>query len=158
MLVAGSELARVGAVDGLVAAQRRARRAGAARGPAGVRAPGFPTDHPNFRGQYEPSHPLAADADLLVFLGARLFNEFEAGQGARSFRGRRVIHSHTDARHVGVIHGVDVGLVGDQRLLLRGTARGVAGGQRPPVPARRAAQRPRPARGAGALTPRTWST
>ena len=82
--------------------------------------PGFPNNHPIFRGQYAPGHPLVPQADLLVFLGARLFNEFEPAQ-VRRFRRARRVHSHADpVRRDG--DGVDAGLVGDQRLLIEARA------------------------------------
>ncbi|MBF9129730.1 thiamine pyrophosphate-binding protein [Plantactinospora sp. S1510] len=118
VLVAGSELARVGAIDALVALSEKLGVPVLHEDRRGLERPGFPTDHPNFHGQYIPQHPLVRDADLLVFLGARLFNEFEQARVPQLPPGARVIHSHTDPQHVAAIHGVDVGLVGDQRLLI----------------------------------------
>jgi benzoylformate decarboxylase len=118
VLVAGSELARVGAVEDLVQLVELLGIPVLHEDRRGFERPGFPTDHPHFHGQYEPSHPLVRQADLLVFLGARLFNEFEPARVPPIPPGARVIHSHTDAQHVAAIHGVDVGLVGDQRLLI----------------------------------------
>jgi benzoylformate decarboxylase len=84
----------------------------------GFERPGFPTDHPHFRGQYEVGHPLVRGADLLVFLGARVFNEFEPARVPPLPAGVPVVHSHTDATHIGMVHGVAAALVGDQGLVL----------------------------------------
>ncbi|MET8354176.1 MULTISPECIES: thiamine pyrophosphate-binding protein [unclassified Micromonospora] len=118
VLIAGSELARAGAVDELVKLVEALGIPVLHEDRRGFERPGFPTDHPHFNGQYEPNHPLVRQADLLVFLGARLFNEFEPARVPPIPPGARVIHSHTDPQHVAAIHGVDVGLVGDQRLLI----------------------------------------
>jgi benzoylformate decarboxylase len=118
VLVAGSELARVGAVDQLVRLSEQVGAPVLHEDRRGLERPGFPTDHPHFRGQYEVGHPLVARADLLVFLGARLFNEFEPARVSPLPAGVPVVHSHTDPRHIGMTYGVAVGLVGDQGLLL----------------------------------------
>ena len=132
VLVAGSELARVGAVDTLVRLSERLGVAVLHEDRRGLERPGFPTDHPHFHGQYAPGHPLVREADLLVFLGARLFNEFEPARVPPIPPGVPVIHSHTDPQHVAAIYGVEVGLVGDQRLLLEALLAAV-----PPSPAAR---------------------
>jgi benzoylformate decarboxylase len=118
VLVAGSEVARSRAMTDLVKLSERLDAAVLHEDRRGLERPAFPTDHPNFRGQYVPDHPLVQEADLLLFLGARVFNEFEPPQGPAFRPGVRVIQSHTDVDHVARVHGVDVGLVGDQQLLL----------------------------------------
>ncbi|WP_214402415.1 thiamine pyrophosphate-binding protein [Pseudonocardia lacus] len=131
VLVAGSELARVGAVDALV---RLAERLGAPvlhEDRRGFERPGFPTDHPHFRGQYEVGNPLVRRADLLAFLGARVFNEFEPARVPPLPAGVPVVHSHIDPKHVGMIYGVDAALIGDQRLVLEALFDAL-----PPVPSR----------------------
>ena len=115
----------------------------------GFERPGFPTDHPHFRGQYEIGHPLVQEADLLVFLGARVFNEFEPAKVPPLPAGVPIVHSHTDARHVAMIYGVDVGLVGDQRLVLQALSAAlpaVTDRQVPPAEPRCGVPRRRPAR------------
>jgi benzoylformate decarboxylase len=119
LLVAGSELARVGAVEDLVRLSEQLGAPVVHEDRRGFERPGFPTDHPHFRGQYEIGHPLVQEADLLVFLGARVFNEFEPAKVPPLPPGVPVVHSHTDPRHVGMVYGVDAGLVGDQRLVLQ---------------------------------------
>jgi benzoylformate decarboxylase len=118
VLVAGSELARVHAVDELVSLAERLGAPVLHEDRRGFERPGFPTDHPHFRGQYEVGHPLVRRADLLVFLGARVFNEFEPARVPPLPAGVPVVHSHTDPKHVGMIYGVDAALIGDQRLVL----------------------------------------
>jgi benzoylformate decarboxylase len=122
LLVAGSELARVGAVEDLVKLAEQLGAPVVHEDRRGFERPGFPTDHPHFRGQYEIGHPLVQQADLLVFLGARVFNEFEPAKVPPLPAGVPLVHSHTDPKHIGMIYGVDAGLVGDQRLVLQALA------------------------------------
>jgi benzoylformate decarboxylase len=131
VLVAGSELARVGAVEELVSLSERLGAPVLHEDRRGFERPGFPTDHPHFRGQYEVRHPLVRRADLLVFLGARVFNEFEPARVPPLPAGVPVVHSHTDPKHVGMIYGVDAALIGDQRLVLEALSTAL-----PPVPPR----------------------
>ncbi|QYN37278.1 thiamine pyrophosphate-binding protein [Pseudonocardia sp. DSM 110487] len=118
VLVAGSEVARVGALDRLVRLSEQLGAPVMHEDRRGFERPGFPTDHPHFRGQYEAGHPLVRQADLLVFLGARLFNEFEPARVPPLPADVPIVHSHTDPRHVGMTYGVDAALVGDQGLVL----------------------------------------
>ncbi len=118
VLVAGSEVARVGALDRLVRLSEQLGAPVLHEDRRGFERPGFPTDHPHFRGQYEAAHPLVRQADLLVFLGARLFNEFEPARVPPLPADVPIVHSHTDPRHVGMTYGVDAALVGDQGLVL----------------------------------------
>jgi benzoylformate decarboxylase len=118
VLVAGSEIARVGALDELVRVSEQLGAPVLHEDRRGFERPGFPTDHPHFRGQYEVGHPLVQEADLLVFLGARLFNEFEPARVPPLPSEVPIVHSHTDPKHVGMIYGVDAALIGDQRLVL----------------------------------------
>lgn len=139
LLVAGSELARVGAVDDLVRLSEQLGAPVVHEDRRGFERPGFPTDHPHFRGQYEIGHPLVQEADLLVFLGARVFNEFEPAKVPPLPAGVPVVHSHTDPRHVGMIYPVDAALIGDQRLVLQALSAGlpaVAEREVPPAPER----------------------
>ena len=131
VFVAGSEVARAGGVDDLVKLSELLGAAVLHEDRRSLERPGFPTDHPHFRGQYEPNHPVVRAADLLVFLGARLFNEFEPPKVSQMPPGVPVIHSHTDPQHVAAIHGVDVGLVGDQLLLLQALTARLAGAPGP---------------------------
>ncbi len=122
VLVAGSELARADALDQLVHLAEQLGAPVLHEDRRGFERPGFPTDHPHFRGQYEVGHPLVQQADLLVFLGARLFNEFEPARVPPLPAGVPIVHSHTDPRHVGMIYGVDAALIGDQRLTVEALA------------------------------------
>jgi benzoylformate decarboxylase len=119
VLVAGSEVARAGAIGALVRLSEQLGAPVLHEDRRGYERPGFPTDHPHFRGQYAVGHPVVQQADLLFFVGARLFNEFERSTVAPLPADVPVVHSHTDPRHVAMIHGVAAGLVGDQGLLLQ---------------------------------------
>lgn len=118
VLVAGSEVGRASALGRLVTLSERLGAPVLHEDRRGFERPGFPTDHPHFRGQYEVGHPLVQGADLLVFLGARLFNEFEPARVPPLPAGVPIVHSHTDPRQVGMTYGVDAALVGDQALVL----------------------------------------
>lgn len=127
VFVAGSEVARLGAVDQLVKLSEALNAPVLHEDRRAFERPGFPNDHPNFGGQYEADHRLVREADLIVFLGARLFNEFEPPAVTQIPAGTKVIHSHTDSRHIGLIHGVDVGLVGDQGLVIQSLTEALSG-------------------------------
>ena len=129
VFVAGTEVARLGAVDQLVKLSETLNAPVLHEDRRAFERPGFPNDHPNFGGQYESDHRLVREADLVVFLGARLFNEFEPPAVPQIPAGTKVIHSHTDSRHVGLIHGVDVGLVGDQGLVIQSLTEALSGAQ-----------------------------
>ncbi len=118
VLVAGSEVARVGALDRLVRLSEQLGAPVLHEDRRGLERPGFPTDHPHFRGQYEAGHPVVRQADLLVFLGARLFHEFEPARVPPLPAGVPIVHSHPDPKHVGMTYGVDAALVGDQGLVI----------------------------------------
>jgi benzoylformate decarboxylase len=118
VLVAGSEVGRVGALDQLVRVSEQLGAPVLHEDRRAFERPGFPTDHPHFRGQYEVGHPIVQQADLLVFLGARLFNEFEPARVPPLPAGVPIVHSHTDPKHVGMTYGLDAALIGDQRLVL----------------------------------------
>ncbi|NEK57140.1 thiamine pyrophosphate-binding protein [Geodermatophilus sabuli] len=149
VFVAGSELARVRAVEGMVALSEQLGAPVLHEDRRGFERPGFPTDHPNFRGQYTVDHPLVAQADLLVFLGARLFNEFEPAKVPPLPAGTPIVHSHTDPRHLAMVHGVDAALVGDQGLVLDALAAALpTGASREVPPATQPAPRPPSASGA----------
>jgi benzoylformate decarboxylase len=80
--------------------------------------PGFPSEHANAAGLYDARRPGVRDADVVLFLGCRCFHEFEPSAGPEMPPGARVVHTHTDPGEIGAIHGVDVDLVGDERLVL----------------------------------------
>jgi benzoylformate decarboxylase len=120
VLVAGAEVARHGAGPDLV---RLAERTGAVvcnEDRRGYERPGFPTDHPNYAGNYSATHPSVASADLVVLLGCRAFVEFEPARGSAIPPGAKVVHTHVDAAEIGRISGVDVAVVGDESLIVRG--------------------------------------
>ncbi|WP_147376222.1 thiamine pyrophosphate-binding protein [Micromonospora radicis] len=118
LLVAGNEVARSDAVDGVVRLSERCGIPVLHEELRSFERPGFPTDHPHFRGRYHPQHPLVRAADVIVFLGVRLFNEFEPPTSPQIPPAARVVHAHPDPRRLGELHGVDVALTGDQELVV----------------------------------------
>jgi benzoylformate decarboxylase len=135
VLVAGSEVGRAGAIPALVALSERLGAPVLMEERRGFERPGFPTDHHHFRGHYATQHPLVQQADVLFFAGGRVFHEFEPAREPAVPVGVRVVHSHPDARQIGRVYGVEVGLVGDQRLVLEALTQLIPDGDQRPVPA-----------------------
>jgi benzoylformate decarboxylase len=77
-----------------------------------------PTGHPLHAGLYDPLHPAVRDADVLAFLGCRLFTEFEAGPSGDLPASARLVHLYADPVEVGRLHPVDAPLTGDPALAL----------------------------------------
>ncbi|GAA5200138.1 benzoylformate decarboxylase [Rugosimonospora acidiphila] len=134
VLIAGNEVGRAGAVPAMVALSERLGAPVLMEERRGFERAGFPTGHPHYRGEYDVDHPLVQAADVLFFAGARVFHEFEATRRPALPPGASVLHSHPDARELGRVRGVDVGLVGDQRLVLEELARLLAGRAPTPLP------------------------
>ncbi|GIH15338.1 thiamine pyrophosphate-binding protein [Rugosimonospora africana] len=139
VLIAGSEVGRAGAVPAMVALAQRLGAPVFMEERRSFERPGFPTGHPNYRGDYDVNHPLVQQADVLFFVGGRVFHEFEPAKRPSLPPGATVVHSHPDAQQIGRIYGVDAGLVGDPRLVLEALAEllGVDADRPapPPVPA-----------------------
>ena len=81
-------------------------------------ASGVPTSHPLHAGLYDPAHPAIREADVVAFLGGRLFTEFEGGPSADLPASARLLHLHPDPTEVGRLHPVDTPLTGDLALAL----------------------------------------
>ncbi|MDG4798346.1 thiamine pyrophosphate-binding protein [Micromonospora sp. WMMD1082] len=118
LLVAGADLVREDAVDLLV---RLAERLGAQvvnEDRRSFERSAFPTGHPCYAGFYADRLPAVRQADVVAFLGARCFHEFEAGSIAAPAAGVTLIHSNADPAEIGKTHGADITLTGDHRLIL----------------------------------------
>ncbi|HEY9474924.1 MAG TPA: thiamine pyrophosphate-binding protein, partial [Mycobacteriales bacterium] len=118
VLVAGSEVARHGAWPLLVELAELIGAPVVNEDRRTLERTGFPTDHPQFAGTYDVTGPAVADCDVAFFVGARCFVEFEPPGRPNVPSGARVIHSHVDPQEIGRIYGIDVALVGDERLVV----------------------------------------
>ncbi|GIG89305.1 thiamine pyrophosphate-binding protein [Plantactinospora endophytica] len=112
VLVAGGDVARHGAVDALVTLAERLGATVLGEDRRGFQRTAFPTAHPRFAGWYAPTHPAVTAADLVFFVGCRVFTEFEAPVGDEFPRHATVLHAHVDPTEVGRLHPVRLGLVG----------------------------------------------
>ncbi|MGI5146253.1 thiamine pyrophosphate-binding protein [Plantactinospora sp. CA-294935] len=112
VLVAGGDVARHGAVDALVTLAERLGATVLGEDRRGFQRTAFPTAHPRFAGWYAATHPAIADADLVFFVGCRVFTEFEAPAGDEFPRHATVVHAHVDPTEVGRLYPVHRGLVG----------------------------------------------
>jgi benzoylformate decarboxylase len=118
VLVAGGEIARRRATAPLLALAERLGAPVLTDGRRDFQASTVPTEHPLAAGLYDPAHQAVRDADVVAFLGSRVFTEFEAGGAAELPAAARLVHLHTDATEVGRLHPVDAPLVGDPALAL----------------------------------------
>ncbi|WFE34609.1 thiamine pyrophosphate-binding protein [Micromonospora sp. WMMD975] len=131
LLVAGADLVRENAVDLLVslAEQLGARVVNEDR--RSFERSAFPTGHPRYAGFYTERLPAVREADVVAFLGARCFHEFEAGSIAAPAAGVTLIHSNADPAEIGKTHGADITLTGDHRLILDRLMAALPAGHRP---------------------------
>jgi benzoylformate decarboxylase len=118
VLVAGSEIARRHAADPVVELAERLRAPVFEEGRRDFLASAVPTGHPAHAGLYDPAHPAVRDADVLAFLGCRLFTEFEAGISADLPPSARIVHLHPDTAELGRLHPVDAPVAGDPALAM----------------------------------------
>jgi benzoylformate decarboxylase len=113
VLVAGGETARCRAGDAVVALAERLGAPVLEEGRRDFLASAVPTAHPLHAGSYDPASAVVREADVVAFLGCRLFTEFEAGPAADLPADARLLHLHPDPAEVGRLHAVDVPLAGD---------------------------------------------
>ncbi|MBE1486347.1 thiamine pyrophosphate-binding protein [Plantactinospora soyae] len=118
VLVAGGDVARHGATEALVALAEHLGATVLGEDRRGFQRTAFATSHPRFAGSYAPNHPAVRDADLLFFVGCRMFTEFEAPAENELPTRAGTIHAHVDAGEVGRLYPVDVGLVGHTGAVL----------------------------------------
>ena len=118
VLVAGGEIARRKAGRQVMALAERLGAPVFNEGRRDFLASGFPTAHPLHAGLYDPAHPAIRDADVVAFLGCRLFTEFEGGSSADLPESARLVHQHPDPSEIGRLHPVTAPVVGDPVLAL----------------------------------------
>jgi benzoylformate decarboxylase len=119
VLVAGSEVARQAACPLLVRLAETLAAPVLHEDRRDFQRSAFPSAHPHHLGLYSAAHPAVADADVVLFAGARLFTEFDLPGATPDLPpGATVLHAHVDAAEVGRLRPVDVGLVGDLRETL----------------------------------------
>ncbi|MFC6019323.1 thiamine pyrophosphate-binding protein [Plantactinospora solaniradicis] len=118
VLVAGGDVARHGATETLVTLAEHLGATVLGEDRRGFQRTAFATSHPRFAGPYASNHPAVRDADLLFFVGCRMFTEFEAPAENELPTRASTIHAHVDAGEVGRLYPVDVGLVGHTRAVL----------------------------------------
>lgn len=118
VLVAGGEVARRHAAERVAALAERLGAPVFDEGRRDFLASGVPTAHPLHAGLYDPAHPAVQDADVVAFLGGRLFTEFEGGPSADLPASARLLHLHPDPMEPGRLHPVDAPLTGDLALAL----------------------------------------
>lgn len=117
-IVAGAEVARHGASAGLI---RLAETLGAIVFNEDRRTyerPAFPSSHPQYAGLYHGSRASVAQCDVLLFVGCRCFMDFEPTREPAIPPRCQVIHSHVDPTELGRMYGFDVGLIGDEGLVI----------------------------------------
>ncbi|HEX3961366.1 MAG TPA: thiamine pyrophosphate-binding protein [Trebonia sp.] len=118
VLVAGGEVARRHAVGRVAALAERLGAPVFDEGRRDFLASAVPTAHPLHAGLYDPAHPAVQDADVVAFLGCRMFTEFEGGPSADLPASARLVHLHPDPLETGRLHPVDAPLTGDPALAL----------------------------------------
>ncbi|KAB8188795.1 hypothetical protein FH608_042715 [Nonomuraea phyllanthi] len=120
IVVAGADVARAGAD----AVRDVARLAETLRIPVfaedrrGFERTVLPSRHPHYAGLYDPGRRSVAESDLVLFLGARCFTEFEAPARSSLPPAAAVIHVHADPAEVGKIYGADLGVAADSGAFL----------------------------------------
>jgi benzoylformate decarboxylase len=118
LLVAGAEVARHDGVAELVALAERLGAPVVNEDRRTYERPGFPSSHPNHVGLYDVKRPTVRESDVILFAGCHCFTEFEVPGQPDVPEGAKVVHLHSDAREIGAIYGVDVGIVADESLAL----------------------------------------
>lgn len=78
----------------------------------------LPGVHPHYAGLYDARRRSVAESDLVVFLGARCFTEFEPPTRSDLPPAATVIHVHADPGEVGKIHGADLAVAADSGAFL----------------------------------------
>ncbi len=116
-IVAGSEIARAGAEDALLALAERLEAVVLLEDRRTIATNGVAATGPAFAGTYALANPAVRDCDLLFFAGMPSPMEFEPPQGPLA-PAVPTIHLSVDAEAIGKIVPVDVGLVGDPRAAL----------------------------------------
>lgn len=74
---------------------------------------------PAYAGLYDARHPLVRQADIVAFLGARCFHEFESRTSSAPPSGAIIVQSASDPGELGKTYGADAALAGNQALILQ---------------------------------------
>lgn len=74
---------------------------------------------PAYAGLYSASHPLVERADLIAFLGARCFHEFESRTSSAPPSGALIVQTASNPDELGKTYGADAALAGNQLLALQ---------------------------------------
>lgn len=77
-----------------------------------------PTTTAGYAGFYSPRSPLVAAADVIAFLGARCFHEFEARLDLAPPEHASTIHTSSDPSELAKTYGADLALAGHQGDML----------------------------------------
>jgi benzoylformate decarboxylase len=122
LLVAGSEVHKEGAVADAVALAERVGMAVVCEHGTSFSRSAFPSDHPQFFGDYGQERALVEEADVVLAVGCRMFVEFSAKRAPRLPSAARLIHVYPEPSQVGWQHPPEVGIVGSARAALRDLA------------------------------------
>lgn len=118
LIVSGADVAREGAAELLVALSERLNAPVAHEDRRSFERSVFPTGHPNFVGLYSATLAGGNDFDVVAFLGARCFHEFEAASTPLWPEHAQIIHTNSDPNEVAKTYGSDLSIVGDHRQIL----------------------------------------
>lgn len=119
LLVAGAEVHKEGAVADAAALAERAGMAVVWEHGTSFTTSAFPSDHPQFCGDYGQERGLLEQADVVLAVGCRMFVEFSSKRAPRLPSTARLIHVYPESVQVGWQHPPAVGIVGSARAALR---------------------------------------
>ncbi len=118
VLVAGADVVRRSASDAVTALADRLDAPVFEESRRDFLASVLSSDHPRRVGRLDQVSDSLGDADVVAYLGCRMFTEFEKPHVPRPSPAARTIHLHSDPAEVGRLHTVDVGLVGDPGMTI----------------------------------------
>lgn len=119
VLVAGSEVA-VSRAQGELAKLAEVLGAPVVHEPRrSATAIGFPQDHPHYMGFYDLANPVVREAEVIFFVGGKVFLEFDYPALPEVPATAKIIHLHPSAWEVAKLYATDFPLVGDIRETLR---------------------------------------
>ena len=116
LIVAGYEVARVGALGELVTLAERLNAPVVAEDRRTMESVAFPTSHNNYAGLFSPTSEMVREADVIFLAGARTFVEFEASDAPVFPPGTPLIHLNSDATELAKIYPTEIALVCNSKL------------------------------------------
>lgn len=125
LIIAGSEVARVGAIGELVTLAERLEAPVVAEDRRTIESVAFPTDHHNYAGLFSPTSEVVQEADVIFLAGARTPTEFEAPDAPVFPPETPLIHLSSDAAELAKIYPTEVPLVCNAKLGLADLAAAV---------------------------------